>query len=518
MPYTIYEKAGSDAAVAAALAALPPEGTRGLIITDTSVVTIPAGTTADNLAAYYNSGASAITVAGVALAAGSHAVWAWVSGAWVLLASGAGTTPPALGAPTVAVESVTDTTITVSYSTTATGVTAWQYRLDGGEAAALDGASPDVIGGFLPRQTGAVEARFTVDGTSWSPWGIAAYTTSSDLVFAQLRSYPYDSVTTITGTLETGIAASSTGVTLLTTSSQARVGATGYGAQAKITAGPATTTFRLSQPSAGSGGTNIAAKAMTVTGGKYYVTDPAFPSAVVAEIGDVLWAKYTGSAVEYSVSKDDGATWLVIGSSAVATTPTMPVAPVLGINGSVAWLKTHGMSARWGDVDGVENSQSLTLPASTGITTLGGGVYTLTNATGRGYAVCDVAPKHLSVTITGLQTGIAGPRLWTSNSLTPGAAPAGDRNILTIGADHVLTIEQGTASEGLTPGPTNTGITLVDGDRITMIQRGSTSYLVLDSRAQIRVLGTWPWWKTLTIDTPGGVGVGTVAVKLGVSA
>lgn len=68
--------------------------TRGLIITDTNVTTIPAGSAVDNLAAYYNSGSAAITVQGTSIAAGSHAVWAWVSGAWTLLASGTGGTPP----------------------------------------------------------------------------------------------------------------------------------------------------------------------------------------------------------------------------------------------------------------------------------------------------------------------------------------------------------------------------------------------------------------------------------------
>ena len=67
--------------------------TRGLIITAVDVPTIPAGTSVDNLAAYYNSGAAPITVQGSSIASGAHAVWAWVSSAWVLLSSGT-TTPP----------------------------------------------------------------------------------------------------------------------------------------------------------------------------------------------------------------------------------------------------------------------------------------------------------------------------------------------------------------------------------------------------------------------------------------
>ena len=71
-----------------------PEGTRGLIITGTNVTNIPAGDATDNLAAYYNSGSAPITVQGTSIAAGAHAVWAWVSGAWVLLSAGTGGTPP----------------------------------------------------------------------------------------------------------------------------------------------------------------------------------------------------------------------------------------------------------------------------------------------------------------------------------------------------------------------------------------------------------------------------------------
>ena len=496
---------------------------RGLIITDTNVGTIPAGDAVDNLAAYYNSGASAITVQGTSIAAGAHAVWAWVSGAWVLLSSGTSEPAASLTAPTVVVDSATATSITVSYSTATTGVTGWQYRLDSGSPAALDGASPDIISGLTPSQSGTIEVRFTIDGTTWSPWGVASYLANSDKTFAPLRSYPYDSVTTISGSLATGVSATSTAATKLSTSHQAPVGTSGYGALVKVNSGGTGVHFLLSNTvTAGAGPANITTNIsheLRAVAGKYCVLDPAYPSTVTVEAGDVLWAKYTGSAVEYSVSKDDGATWLSIASAPVSTTPTSPVAPYISFAGAaeIAWMKTHGMT-RWGDVDNSESAVTLTLPSATGITNNGGGSYTFTNATGRGYATCDLAPKHISITITGLQAGVAGPRIWTSNNLTPGTAPSGDRNIVTIGTDHVLTIEQTTASEGMPAGPTNTGIVLADGDRITMTQRGATSQLWLDSRAQLRLLGTWPWWKTITIDTPGGVGVGTVAVKLGVSS
>ena len=166
---------------AAGTIALPtPEGTRGLVITDTNVATIPAGDATDNIAAYYNSGASPITVQGTRIAAGSHAVWAWVSGAWVLLASGtsAPATPATPGAPTVTIDSVTATSVAVNYSTTDAGVTGWRYRLNGGAWSALDGTSPDTITGLNPSTTYAIDVQYTVDGTAWSPMASAVTTTA----------------------------------------------------------------------------------------------------------------------------------------------------------------------------------------------------------------------------------------------------------------------------------------------------------------------------------------------------
>ena len=101
---------------------LPTPATRGLIITDANVATIPAGTAADNLAAYYNSGAAPITVAGTELAAGSHAVWAWVAGAWVLLTGAS--SEPVPTAPTVptSVQAVADAdSITLTWAAPASG-------------------------------------------------------------------------------------------------------------------------------------------------------------------------------------------------------------------------------------------------------------------------------------------------------------------------------------------------------------------------------------------------------------
>ena len=115
--------------------------TRGLIITAVDVATIPAGDTLDNLAAYYNSAAAPITVAGVELGAGSHAVWVWVAGAWVLLSSGthappvdlSDTTPPVWTA-TLTTGTPTETAVVIAASALATdnvAVTGYRWRLTG---------------------------------------------------------------------------------------------------------------------------------------------------------------------------------------------------------------------------------------------------------------------------------------------------------------------------------------------------------------------------------------------------
>jgi hypothetical protein len=114
--------------------------TRGLVITNTNVPTIPAGTTIDNLSAYYNSGTTPITVAGVTLAAATNAVWAWVSGAWVLLSSAASTpvdpgdTTAPVWTATLTTGTPTATSVVVAASALATdnvAVTGYRWRLTG---------------------------------------------------------------------------------------------------------------------------------------------------------------------------------------------------------------------------------------------------------------------------------------------------------------------------------------------------------------------------------------------------
>lgn len=150
---------------------------RGLIITSANVASIPAGTTADNLAAYYNSSTSPITVAGVELAAGSHAVWAWVSGAWVQLAGGTSTpsadtsdaTPP-VWAATLTTGIATGTSVVISASALATdnvAVTGYRWRLSSEDAGVARPITPSglnfTIDGLTPSTGYAAPILWAVD-------------------------------------------------------------------------------------------------------------------------------------------------------------------------------------------------------------------------------------------------------------------------------------------------------------------------------------------------------------------
>ena len=155
--------AGGSYDDAAGTITLPSGGaTRGLIITDINVAAIPAGDGVDNIAAYYNSSATPITVQGTTIAAGAHAVWAWVSGAWVLLAAGTGATADT-AAPVwpsgayAAVSNPTDTTATVALSALPvddTAVAKYQVRVyvagDSGTAswadATISGTTISLVG------------------------------------------------------------------------------------------------------------------------------------------------------------------------------------------------------------------------------------------------------------------------------------------------------------------------------------------------------------------------------------
>lgn len=507
--------------------------TRGLIITDTDVTTIPAGDAVDNLAAYYNSGSATITVQGTSIAAGAHAVWVWVSGAWTLLAAGTGgAVVDTLAAPVLSTPVATASEAVTTWGPV-TGATGYAARIDGGTVTDLGNVLAVSTGAVGASHSGTIEVR-AYSGTTYaastaaqlSTWAVSAYTTESGGVgesYAPVRFVGYEAVTTASGDTTSGVSVTTTGPSSISSSRQGPVGATGYGVKIKFTTAPGNK-VSLSLTSENIPGYNydtaaISPKSLVVDGAKYSMDPVAATTDITAETGDVWQAVYTGSAVEFSVSKDDGATWLTIGSSPVAAAPTQPVSLHLRTPGplGLAWIRTFGMT-HWGDADGTEASQALTLPDTTGITNNGDGTYTLSNATGRGYTACDTSPRHLSITLTGLQSGVTGPRIWTANTLTPDTTPSGDRNVLTIGADHVITTEQTAAAAGFAAGPTNTGIVAADGMVITMLQRGGRSSMWVETNAVATLISGWPWWKSLTIDTPGGVGVGTVRVKLGVDA
>ena len=150
---------------------------RGLIITSANVASIPAGTTADNLAAYYNHSTKTITVAGVKLAPQAYAVWAWVSGKWVQLSGGTSSPPvdtsdktPPVWAATLTTGIATGTSVVISASKLATdnvAVTGYRWRLSSEDAGVARPITPSglnfTIDGLTPATGYAAPILWAVD-------------------------------------------------------------------------------------------------------------------------------------------------------------------------------------------------------------------------------------------------------------------------------------------------------------------------------------------------------------------
>ncbi len=300
---------------AAGTITLPSGGaTRGLIITDTNVGAIPDGDAEDTLAAYYNSGASPITVQGTSIAAGAHAVWAWVSGAWTLLASGTGGDggEVVLSAPSVSIDSVTHDSITAAYSTSTPDAASWQYRLDGGTVGALDGASPDTISGLSPLQSGTIEVRYAV-GAVWSPWSAPVAWQTSALTLSWLQ-LPTTANVTETWDAENGYtytwAGSATPAKLIAQAGQdfqIQFRVAGIG---ESNAEPKVQTSR----STGSVLGNAAPFGLVVSPSAWWIPLGGQTVQISWQLGDMWrWAR-TGSVWSLHVSADTGATWTLMAS------------------------------------------------------------------------------------------------------------------------------------------------------------------------------------------------------------
>lgn len=285
--------AGIKAVVDEALASLPaPSGGGTDALTVVTANTTPdAGTVVGQLAGYWNTSASAVTVAAVALPAGQAVVLMWDGAAWVqpsmlggvaagpvdttaptagtlaasaitqtgftLTATGAadetelhttpfeftvnGVTEPwqaeptytvsaltpgtsytcshrvadaagnvtsgtpitvttaTLAAPTVSTSNADATTFSLAYSTGTTGVTDWQWWIDGGAWTALDGISPDTI--TVPEgDSGIIEVRYSIDGgATWSAAASTTYATVTEATWGTLYADDFSTQALVNG-------------------------------------------------------------------------------------------------------------------------------------------------------------------------------------------------------------------------------------------------------------------------------------------------------------------------------
>lgn len=404
---------------------LPAGGgtTRGLIITDTNVAAIPDGDAIDNLAAYYNSGASAITVQGTSIAAGAHAVWAWVSGAWMLLASSGGTPPtePAVPAtPTVIVESTTTDSITVGYSSTTSGITAWQYRLNAGTAGALDGTTPDTLAGVTV-SSGTVEVRCSVDGTTWSPWGSALYAlqaaTSGRYVRASdsvANPYATESGDLTTGYTYTAPAGAFAGLSAPDWLPLGASGAFEFEIVTAPTGGNFIESYLTSTVSFPEGQSNASlhSKTTRATATTWFADGPITNTGIPVAAGDILRLEYDATAkmLIAKVSKDARASWAQVGSYAYDGS-SRPQRLVIEVGAGCSIRKIFAENAaRWGGTQSTVVAPVLSAGA-TGFTVQSGGA-AMSNTTGwmnSASAVTLATGGAYEMTVSGLTAGIPGP-------------------------------------------------------------------------------------------------------------
>ncbi len=307
----------------------------------------------------------------------------------------AGTTTAALATPTVSVAGVTSTTITVAYASTDSGVTAWQYRLDGGTPGVLDGTSPDTIAGLSPSQTGVVQVRCTIDGATWSTWAGAAYETSAAAASAKILplSWTDANPATPSGSAGAGWTYTAGGAAASLNSADAiPPGGDGY---FDVQMGSTLTygggiyladSFCFSTPaSAWSGSPDVSqSAAICILDGKYRIGPPGgttgTATGITAAAGDVLRLRKTGPVVDLLVSKDAGSTFTQLGTHTLgANTRPCFLAIWLPAAGVISWAKSVG-TTRWG-VKTVLNA-ALTLAITGTNITKSGSDYTCSPGTG----------------------------------------------------------------------------------------------------------------------------------------
>ena len=508
-----------------------PEGGSGTdALTPVSAdTTTPDGTTVGQLIGYTNTSSSAVTIDGVSVPAGQSIILTWDGDAWVqpVVVGAGGTTT--LTAPSLSVTSVTQTTVMIAYAAPS-GVTAdsWQVSVDSGAWAALTG---DTISGLTADTNGTISVRYLV-GAQTSPSETVGYQTAPapSETYATL-TWGIDQAAThiVTGDASTGISVTATTADMFGSVWQVPTGADG-GFMVQLDTDPGTSAITLAfgknaLPDALSNWTNasLASRGICTSPNSKWIwwTPGAAPAAggIARAAGDILRIRLLDVAGTYTyqghVSKDDGESWLIVGETAVATPPTTPVGPTLSVPSgmTIGWAQPTGATCRFGVP--TPTAQSLTLSAgATGWTASGGG-YAMASPTGYAY---DLTPKDGTVTamtVTGLSTGVAGPRVYLNNAAIGAYLPSVSQAVWVdaLGVWHRM---QTNANGGMSA--TTDATTLVtarDGQTVWMPRvSAATNRLILeDPDRGAWVIGGWPYAQYIAADGGAtGAGVGAVSV------
>lgn len=387
------------------------------------------------------------------------AVWDGSVAHYPTSTAGSGSTVP--DTPAVAMTAWTSTSITISYSTTTTGIVGWQYRLDGGPPAALDGTSPDTITGLSPSSTGTVQVRCTKDGSTYSAWGTSTYSTSA----------PPAIITTLSWTDANPAAASGDSSAWTYT-----VGAGAFGSLNSVEAIPpgqdGQFDIKMGTPLGGGGfylypsycfgtpASNTTDTGLAWYSNKYRIGPIATTAGTVTSItplaNDILRLKKVGLTVEYWLSIDSGTNFVQLGASTL-TRNDQPyfLSAWLPANQVVTWVKATS-TKRWGVKTATNAALDMAITGS-GITKTGdatAGYSYAMSATGTGYANASgqgFTRAAVEFSITGMGSGVEGGS-WGAKRNTAGGGTVnntGNADFYTrVLADHSLFQKVPNVAEG----------------------------------------------------------------------
>lgn len=306
------------------------------------------------------------------------------AGWWIGRAGQGSSSGASFAAPTITIDSTTSDSVTSSVAAVA-GATAYRYRIDGGTVELMGSTRTKTTSGLGAAHAGSVEWS-AGDGTTWSSWAIAAYSTDE---LAAANPVMRMSDTAAKPATEGGDATAGWSYTAgasVRAELDCIYGIPGSGTgyyDIKIGTPTAGTGFWL-QASSGAewnhGSSGLTTWGIKIQSGVWFngnIGDSTgVGSAITAAAGQIVRVQRTATTVDVLVSSDDGGSFTSIGSYSHTGTEPLFLACNLGAGGSLVWVKGYGVT-RWGSATIDVMRATIT---GTGITETG-------DATGWSYAM-----------------------------------------------------------------------------------------------------------------------------------